>query len=287
MRWRLPCLLTVLLLPAGCARLDLAAKTPGKLPPARLSPDAVVLDMAFVRLPAADQERYDSIWTAADEQVFSPELRRELATNGLRVGVFGQQLPTSVRELVDAKQTALDERSEDLDAGDVEVRGGNRHLQVRAGRRTKILASKTYPALAVLLNEDGQVRGHHFNQAQCVLALKPYPQGDGRVKLDLTPEIEHGELKSQWARGEGMLMQRLGRERLVLDRLRLEALLSPGEWLVLSSSAEIKGLGQYFFAETAGGTVERTMVLVRLSQTQLDDLFAPAQTSATLATPGE
>jgi len=287
MPWRLSCLLTVMLLPSGCARLDLSTKSPGRLPPARLAPDAVVVDVAFVHLPAADQERYDSIWTAADEQVFPAELRRELATNGLRVGVFGQQLPTKLRELLEAKQSALDERSEDLDAGDVEVRGGNRHLQVRAGRRTKILASKTYPTLAVLLSEDGQVRGHQFNQAQCVLALKPYPQGDGRVKLDLTPEIEHGELKSQWARGEGTLMQRLGRDRLVLDRLRLEALLSPGEWLLLSSTSEIKGLGQYFFAETTGGTVERTMVLVRLSQTQFDDLFAPAQTPAALATPGE
>jgi hypothetical protein len=271
----------------GCARLDTTTGEPSRLPQARLSPDAVVLDVAFVHLPAADEDRYGAIWQAADEQVIPAELRRELATNGLRVGVFGQQLPPKLRELLDAKPNSLDERSEDVGVAELEVGGGNRHLQVRAGRRTKILASKTYPSLAVLLSEDNQVRGHQFNQAQCILALKPYPQGDGRVKLDVTPEIEHGELKSQWARGEGALMQRLGRDRLVLERLRLEALLSPGEWLILSTTAEIKGLGEHFFAETTGGASQRTFLLVRLSQTQLDDLFAPGQTSASLATPGE
>ena len=36
-----------------------------------------------------------------------------------------------------------------------------------------------------------------------------------------------------------------------------------------------------------GSAVERRLLLIRFAQTQFDDLFAPEQTSAPLATPGE
>jgi hypothetical protein len=292
MSWR-AILPAVLILAAGCARVPTAANHPGRLPPVRMSADSVVLQVAFVRLPAVEADGYEAIWKEIDEQPFPPELRRELAINGLRAGIVGQQLPTKLRERIDARPNVLEERSEDVDTSDVEAGGGNRRLQVRAGRRSKILASKTYPSLPLLLVENGaepgaaSIRGHQLSQAQCLLALKAYPQGDGRVKLDITPEVEHGELKSQWVQSEGSLMQRVGRERIVIDRLRLEGLLAPGESLVFSTTPEIKGLGEYYFAETAGGRVERTFLLVRLAQTQLDDLFAPDSAAAPLATPGE
>src|SRR5262245_50277114 len=129
MQWPWPGLLIIVLAGSSCARLDLAEKSPTRLPPARLAPDAVVLDVAFVHLPASDQERYDAIWTATDEQVFPPEVRRELAINGMRVGRLGQELPPKLRELIDAKHSQLDEQSDDVNAGDIEVSSGNRHLQ--------------------------------------------------------------------------------------------------------------------------------------------------------------
>ncbi len=287
MSWRYCCLVAAMFLGTGCARIVANPKEPSKLPRARLAPDAVALDVAFVRLPAADLERYEAIWTTADEQHFPAELRRDLTTNGLRVAVVGQDLPAPLREQLDAKRNVLEENSEDIDTSDLEIGGGKRHLQIRAGRRTKILASKTYPSLAVLVSQEGQVRGDQLRQAQCLWALKSYPQGDGRVKLELTPEIEHGEMKTQWAGSEGSFMQRLGRDRLVLDRLRLDAKLAPGEWLVVSTTRDLKGLGEYYFAETVGGTLDRTFLLIRLAQTQQDDLFTPAQTSAALVTPAE
>jgi len=280
--------LTVILLAAGgCAPLAITGKPSNRLPISRLAPDAIVLDVAFVRLPAANEAAYEAIWEAADEQRLKPELRRDLASNGLRVGVFGQQLPTALRELVDAPQDTLVEQSQEFDASAIRLSGGRQHLQLRSGRGAKVVASKTFPELPMLLCEEGRIRGHQLSQAQCLLAVKAYPQGDSRVKLELLPEIEHGEMKSQWVGSEGSFMQRAGRERLALDRLRLQTLLSPGQWLVLSTTPEIKGLGESFFSESAGGTVDRRVLVMRLSQTQFDDLFAPEQTSAPLATPGE
>jgi len=56
MAWRFLCLIAALLLGPGCARLQMARKPASKLPPMRLAPDAVALDVAFVRLAAIDGE---------------------------------------------------------------------------------------------------------------------------------------------------------------------------------------------------------------------------------------
>jgi hypothetical protein len=271
---------------AGCAPLNTTAKPISQLPRSRLAPDAVVLDVAFVRLRAADLETYESIWTAADEQRLASELRRALAANGIRAGVFGQQLPAQLQTLLDAPPKVLESISEGS-TGELEIGGSQQHLPVRAGHRSIIKASKVYPALPVLFSEEGVVRGHQLADARCVLSLKPHPQGDGRVKLAITPEIEHGEMKTRWGGGEGMLIQQTSQERLVLDRLRLDTTLSPGQSLLLSSTPDIKGLGECFFSEQAGGTIERRLLLIRFTQTQFDDLFIPEQISAPLATPGE
>jgi hypothetical protein len=272
----------------GCAPWNINPEEPSKLPPARMSADSVVLEIAFVRLPESDAAGDQAIWLEADEQHFPPELRRELAANGLRIGVLGQQLPAQLRAALDAAaMSALEERVEDVDSSEGEASGRQRRLQCRTGRRAKIVVSKSFPTLPLLTREGGQIRGNDLKGAQCLLAIKPYPLATGRVKLDVTPEVEHGELKTQWVGQEGSLMQRVGRERLVLDRLRAEATLTPGQVLVISTTPETKGLGEHFFTEAAGGRVERTLLLVRVAQTQWDDLFAPEQISAPLATPGE
>jgi hypothetical protein len=278
------CALVVL---AGCSQWQKQPEDPSQLPPARMSPDSVVLELAFVRLPVNDRAAHDQIWSEADELHFAPELRRELAANGLRVGIFGQHLPDELRAALDAAADQAEERGEDTDTSDTQTSRGQRRLSCRTGRRAKIVVSKTHPSLAFLTQNDGSVSGSVLENAQCLLALKPYPQGDGRVRLDITPEIEHGELKNTWAQQNGSLMQRIGRDRVVLDRLRTVATLSAGQVLVLSTTPDVKGLGEHFYSETAAGRVERTLVLVRVAQTQWDNLFAPGQISAPLATPTE
>jgi hypothetical protein len=261
-------------------------KSGNRLPARRLPPDAVVLDVAFVRFPASDAAKYEAIWNAADEQALGTDLRRALATNGLRVGVFGQQLPVPLRELLDAPDK-LSQSLTQAGEGEPDLATSRQHLPVRAGHRSIITASGILKTLPVLLSEEGTVRGHQLEDARCIFSLKAYPQGDGGVKLALTPEIEHGESKTRWGGTEGMLIHQVGQDRLVLDRLRWEAALRPGQSLLISGSPEIKGLGESFFSQKSGGQVERRMLVVRFSQAQIDDLFLPEQTSAPLATPGQ
>jgi hypothetical protein len=270
----------------GCAPLNVAHQSSNPLPHGRLPTDAVVLDLVFARLRAADTESYESIWEAADEQRLSADARAALASNGLRAGVLGQQLPSRLRELVDVAPKLLpqlsDGQPEELDFG-----GSRQHLPIRAGHRTIVTASKVFSSLPVLLSENGSVHGHQLTDARCTLSLKAYPQADGRVKLSVIPEIEHGQLKERWGGSQGMMIQQTSQERLTLDRLAFEAVLAPGQTLLLSTTPEIKGLGEYYFSQQSGGSTDRRMLLIRFSQTQFDGLFDPEQSSAPLATPGE
>ena len=282
------CLICAACAVAGCAPWDVPSVEPLKLPAAQMSPDSVALDITFVRMPAADAASNDAIWAEADEQHFPADVRRQLAANGLRVGVIGVQIPARLRELLDAKMNQFEERSDDVGTSDGEVNRSPRRQQCRAARPVKIPVSKTHASLAALVFEEGQLHGQQLSSANCLFVLKPYPQGDGHVRLDVTPEIEHGQTRQEWVGIEaGSLMQRTSRDRLVLDRLQFKSTLAPGQILLVSATPDVKGLGEQFFTETANGTVERTLLLVRLAQTQYDDLFAPDQIAAPLATPGE
>ncbi len=271
---------------SGCAPLNSSSRTSKSLPPGRLPPDAVVLDVAFVRLKAADVASYDAIWSAADEQRLDADLRGSLEKNGVRAGVLGQQLPLRLRELLDTPPKLLAELSQGQPE-ELDFNGSRQHLPLRAGHRSVIKASKVFPSLPVLLSEEGSVRGYQLTDARCTLSLKAHPQGDGRVKLNLTPEIEHGEMKARWGGSEGMMIQQTSQDRLILDRLALETMLGPGQSLLVSTTPDIKGLGEYFFSQHVGGTVERRLLVIRYAQTQFDNLFAPEQSSAPLVTPGE
>jgi hypothetical protein len=271
---------------SGCAPLSVSSGLSRSLPAGRLPPDAVVLDIALVRLKTADADSYQAIWNAADEQRLDPLLRGTLEKNGLRAGILGQQLPSKLRELIDTPPKLLAELSQGQPE-ELDFNGSRQHLPLRAGHRSVIKASKVFPSLPVLLSENGTVRGYQLTDARCIFSLKAHPQGDGRVKLSLTPEIEHGELKARWGGSEGMMIQQTSQDRLTLDRLALEAVLGPGQSLLVSTTPEIKGLGEYFFAQHGGGAAERRLLLIHYAQTQFDNLFAPDQTSAPLATPGE
>ncbi len=271
----------------GCALLSLEepASEPVRLPAPRMAADSVVLEFIFVRMPVLETEAYAEIWSGADEQSFPAELRRQLADNGFRCGVLGQQIPEALLTRLKGPTNALEERSEDVATSDIEVDRSARRKQCRAGRRAKIVVSKTHESLSVLTREGGAVRGRLVEKAQCLFALKPYPQGDGQVRLDVTPEVEHGDVRQQWVGGNGTMMQRMGKDRIVLDAMRIGATLAPGQSLMLSATDDAHGLGDHFFVETAGGTLERTILLVRVAATQHDDLFAPGQLPSPLATP--
>lgn len=245
-------------------------------------PDSVVLDMFFVRFPFGDPAVNDKLWEQVDEQQFPSMLRERLGHNGFRVGVISGQMPAELTKLLElADKPAPSGSIETTKAGNLgaDPRVVRRHLQLRTGQRSEILASSVYPELPVLMCESGQIAGQTYSQAQGVFAVKSFPQPDGRVRLQLTPELHYGQPRQRWVGEQNVMRLETSRPRKTYDDMTLTADLAPGAMLILASLPNRTGsLGHHFFTQN-DGRIEQKLLVVRLSQTQHDGLFdAPPET---------
>lgn len=282
---RLPCRITwfVPLLLAVCASCT-PFKPKGKSPlaPARMSPDAMVLDVFFVPVKFDDPEANVVLWQELDEQHFLPEVRRELGEHGFRVGLTGGQIPISLSRLLDLKDKPAPGSGDStlqFDAVDSEVGVLRRHMPLRPGRRGEIHASRTYDKVPVLATDaTGHLSGRDYRKAEGVLSVKAYPQSDGRVRLDLIPELHHGDVKQRFVGDRGMWRLEAGKARKPFDELAFSATLTPGHMLVIGNLSNRPGsLGHYFLTDDSSGDLQQRFLVLRLTHTQHDDLFAPSE----------
>jgi len=237
-----------------------------------MSPDSVVLEVAILHLPIDGADA--AWWEALDEQALDSEIRRRCAENGFRSGLVRGSIPDQLDGQLRQQREA--HKSVDPENGPPLSGGGEQRLQCRAGKRNKILISDVYPTLAALFPTGDRLTGKTLDNAQCLFSVRSFPRGDGSVELEITPEIEYGQARQRWVgqAHEGTFRLDSNRERLSLETLRIRPKLEPGQVFLLTCTPEIKGLGRHFCSESPdGGPPERRVLLIRLAQTQVDDLF--------------
>lgn len=250
-----------------------------ELPAPRMSADSVILEIAFVHVTPAANQVDAALWHDVNAVPLPWQTQKKLAVNGIRCGLIAGQLPASLQQLIQADKNTLDLQDLNGNLGH-DLQGRSQRLHSRAGRRGQIVLTKKILPTVHLVTRDGDYSsGETFHQAQCVLEIRTYPQGDGRVRVQLTPEIQHGHLRSQFVGHDGSWLINNDRETRSFDSLAMEVLMTPGESLVLSCTANVKGLGQHMFVDGKSDSDTQYLVLVRLVQTQFDDLFAPDKTS--------
>jgi hypothetical protein len=251
----------------------------GKSPllPAQMSPDSVVLDIFFVRFPLGDPEINGPFWSEIDEQHFPAELRRKLLENGFRAGLVGDRLPEKLAQLLELSDRPIGnvlEQKRQLNEVNVEPRVVQRHLQLRAHQRSEIVASEVYPELPVFTCESGLVSGRSYPNAHGILATKFQPRAGNRVWLELVPELQYGEVQQRYVNSCGVVRVEAGQPRHTFDDLTMAATLAPGNMIVVSGLPDRPGsIGYHFFTHETSGKLQQTLMLLRLSQTQHDDLF--------------
>jgi hypothetical protein len=254
----------------GCASWDEPVRTPPSFPAPRISRDMIVLEIEFVRFGEDQRDELSGLWGLLDEQQLSPELRRRLAVNGLRCGVIESQLPPVLQEALAEKRQPLQQLAlgETPDAD--RSFENHRQLTCRFGTKYKIVTTPEAERRVVMINQGDRVRGREFLKATGLFSLVCTPLGDGLVTLQLTPQVEHGEFRQRIVPGQSHFIVDPSREQTTFESLGFETTLSPGATLVLSGSTDSKGLGGWYFGEGA----DRGLMLVRLVQTQLDNLFS-------------
>jgi hypothetical protein len=282
----------------GCAQV-MHKKPSSPLAKPTMSPDSVVLEFYFVRFPFDDPEINGGTWDEIDEQPFEARLRKQLAESGFRVGLIRGELPSELQKLIvgESKTTVSDEPENVADGDetapgeadtaepkvvtiDEESSARKRTQQLRAGQRSEILASGVYESLPLVEIDQGELRGKPYLKGQGLFAVKSYPQGDGQVRVELSPELHYGDPKLSYVGDQGMLRIDTGRSKKVFEQLAMSATLAPGEMIVLGSLPEKRGsLGHYFFTEQASGKLDQKLLVIRLAQTQYDDLFGSEMTT--------
>ena len=270
---------------AGCTRW-LDTKT-GNSPLAPLvsAPDSVHLEIVFVRYLAGDATLDTDLWARVDEQQLPYETRLRLNENGFRVGVIDSQLPPEVE-----KRLRLTDRPQEtetrLKADDLENESPvkQRSLQVRAGRPTKIICTgeqQKHAEMSVLIRgANNEVTGKTYRKAAGLFAARAWPEGDGRVRLELVPELEHGEPQRRYDPSDGMLRVDFGPPKEKYELLTIDAKLAPGQMILVAAiPGKVGSLGYQYFTEPDNDRKQQKLLLVRVAGTSHDDSF----TSETIA----
>ena len=255
------------------------AESSSLLPQRKLNPDSVVIETVLVRFPAekaAEMER--DVWQLSNEGIADIAIRRLLDQNGLRAGVIHGELPSAIRQQLAPAST--EQASNALEQAGLAADVDNRRwlLQCRAGRPKELLVkSELSEPLTVISTRDGQhLSGETFQRAKIVFDLRAVPHGDGSATVSLIPQVQHGDHRQMFVHSDLGTRPEMRRGLQTWNELKVSAKLSAGQILVISSSSPPKALGSAFFvSKTVENTEDRVLLLLRLAESQLDELFAP------------
>lgn len=239
--------------------------------------ETVLLEVFIVRCPFNDEELNSALWKDVDEQVFSASLRRELAVNGFRAGLIGNQLPSSflrilkTRDDVDPSQIVTTIRLDEL-ANQTVLR---KTIASRNGQKNEVNVSNVKKQATVLFNENGALGGETFNDGQAVMIIRTQTRGDGSVTLDLLPEVQYGQPRQTFQYDAGSVVMATARPKRTFDSLRSEITVQPGQFVVMTSRPEMSGnVGSFFFTdEEAESGTEQKLLCFRVSYTQHNDMY--------------
>lgn len=265
----------------GCASWKNESKTEDSnmatslLHPQKAVTDSATIDSILVRFDENSYVELEQIWRSVDETVIEINQRRLLDQNGLRVGVIRGELPKQILDQIAAiEKRQKNEVVEQIGLGS-ESDSRVKTLMCRTGKRKELIVRRDINRpLSVFTTLDGSLSGNSFDRAAALFGMTLYPHDDGSVLVELVPEVQHGEAHNTYVSTEFGMKQELKREAKVWKQLKIQAPLTPGELLVVAATSPSKAIGHAFFtSENINQKEEKVVLLLRLTSSQIDDLF--------------
>jgi hypothetical protein len=242
---------------------------------AKSSSDQVTLEIFQVRVPAEDKALMEELWQAADEQRVDFDARNRLVSNGFRAGVIAGTLPDALSRSLNLQSEMPDGSAERVITDESATpKVTRRVLQLKQRQPAIIQASEVQPSVHVFLNSENGLQGKSYEQAQGAFSLRAENVPGQQVQLQLTPELQFGELKNRYAGSDqGMIFSTPSRECKVFDQLKINVPIAAGEMFVVTKTSGAPGsLGSVFH----GDAVEQKLVLIRLLQVPESEILADA-----------
>lgn len=251
------------------------------LTPIESAPESVTLEVFHVRIPVEMEDQVRGLWSRVDEQQIDNRTRSRLTANGLRAGTVGAPLPVELTELLEL----VDQPAPEDNAATGEKVITSLTAQPRITRRVEqlslheqmpITASEVRDKLQVIVSDQRGLSGNEYRQVEAVYSLKVTPQTGQRVRLSVTPELHHGELRNRrMGSDKGIFLMIPSRERESFSRLRISAEIAAGEILILGGLEDAgSSLGNAFHVAETSGTPQSKLILVRLLQVPPSEILA-------------
>ena len=246
-----------------------------------MSPDSVVIEISQVNIPASRVHLFDDLWNSLDVTRIDLEQRKVWDRNGLRVATAGGTMPSQYQTLLEEE---IKHEASAVDSTEPKT-APRRRLQSRSGKPFRIATKAIQPELHWFIEEkDGYRYGNSRDLAQPELVVRSFAKGEGNVRLLMVPEILFGEAKQVVTTANSSLRYEMKRDSITFTDLRLDTELALGESLVISASQigaqdQTFGIGDAFFVNEDGSI---RILVVRIAQTQQDDLFDPGDNNQPL-----
>ncbi|VTS05513.1 hypothetical protein [Tuwongella immobilis] len=241
--------------------------------PASATENVVFVDVAQLERAWGDPIMDGPVWSGIDEQVLPSERKALMEENGLRVGLVTGLVPPELQQMLTSERFSINPR----------------RMHLRMGNTGQITLGDPRPtaSMKVLLHLDQEPKVRTFQSAQIGLKIQPSVQSDGRIRLKLIPQVQHGE-KAHWASvnvaGNHSWTLANDRPTELFEDLAIEATVGANEYLVIGTRRQRQDtFGFYGFAEPKREKPIQRLLVLRVGQTQpeaaeLSKIAAPDRT---------
>jgi hypothetical protein len=235
-----------------------------------ITPKRCVLTVAIAARPVDDAALRDALWSAADCQAISDDVRQALAHNGIQVGVVTGDLPGSVQAILDAPPPNKINPS---------------ILMLNDGEGCGVPTAGDLPELELMMSRHGKVVGKVYKDAKGQLRISASQAGESGVKVRIVPELHHGPVRQGWQAAPGggafaphSFVSTNGQEQESFRELAAELTLRPGQVAVMGTVPDRTGsLGAFLFTVPDGASDRLLQKVVFLWATRADGVSNTAE----------
>ncbi len=253
MRWSVLLLTFVSVAAIGCISIDrrpTAAEIVRSLAPPAESDGLIVESMIIeqgIGDPFLDRELWSSVLP-----VGTHETRALLEVNGLRVGLMSGSGPTKFQALLSSESDTISPRQ----------------MTFRLRKDTVLPTAGPIETCKFAVRTDlaGEPRPLEFKQARLGVEVRPELATDGRVKLWIEPQLQHGE-RQLWLRPNEDATQFSRQDEVPIEKfagLGCEAILGRDDYLLIGWDSNLtESLGQAMFTADASGRPRQRVLVIR------------------------
>jgi hypothetical protein len=237
---------------AGCTTGE-AVHGPGWLDPLHpfktpSGPDVIQIDYALIERSVGDSFINRELWQYADEHIVPVDRKGLLEENGLRVGQISGTAPSGLQTLLTSEKTCI-----------------ARRLFVRKDKASTIVLGPPAALCRFELSDKTGRSSVSLGRAQSAHEVVAERVRDGRIRLQLTPQIKHGEAKllpgvaddgAGWALKEQ-------RPTESYSGLKFETTLNPNQYALVGACPDAEGLlgSACFVRKDEAAPVQRLLVV--------------------------